>query len=167
MATQNSTIVSNFEATPPILNNTTASGGRVRVSQGSVAVAADGTGSGDIVMLAPIPSNASIFSIRLAADDLDSGTPALAWDIGVYSSGGVVKDVDAFASAVTLGQAATAFTEYAFEARNISECGQAVWQDAADSADGGGWYYIAASISTAADTGAAGDLSFIIEYVVD
>ena len=167
MATQNSTIVSNFEATPPVLNNTSAVGGRVRVAQGSVAVAADGTGSGDIIMLAPIPSNASIFSIRLAADDLDSGTPALAWNIGVYSSGGTVKDVDAFASAVTLGQAATAFTEYAFEARDIAECGQAVWQDAAETADGGGWYYIAASISTAAATGAAGDLSFIIEYVVD
>ena len=34
MATQNSTIVSNFEATPPVLNNTTAVGGRVRVAQG-------------------------------------------------------------------------------------------------------------------------------------
>ena len=168
MATQNSDLVANYEAVPQVANDAQELEGKVRVAQGSVAVASDGTGSGDIIMLAPIPSNAAITSIKLAADDLDSnGSPALAWDVGVYTSGGTVKDVDAFATAITLGQAATAFTEYAFEARNINECGQKLWQDAADTSDPGGVYYVALTIQTAAATGAAGDLSFIIEYVVD
>jgi len=168
MATQNSDLVANYEAVPQVANDAQELEGKVRIAQGSVAVAADGTGSGDIIMLAPIPSNASVVSIKLAADDLDSnGSPALAWNLGVYTTGGTVKDADAFASAITLGQAATAFTEYAFEARDIAVCGQKLWQDAADTADPGGAYYVALTISTAAATGAAGDLSFIIEYVVD
>lgn len=166
MATQNSTLVSNFEG--KTLNAVQELHGRVRVAQGTVAVAADGTGTGDIIMLAPIPSNASIISIKLAADDLDSdGSPALAWDVGLYDADGVVADVDAYATAVTLGQAATVFTEYAFEARNINACGQKVYEDAGASTDPNAYYYVAASIQTAAATGAAGDLSFIIEYVVD
>lgn len=166
MATQNSTLVSNFEA--GTLSPTQELAGRVRIAQGTLVVAADGSGTGDIIMLAPVPSNASIVSIKLAADDLDSnGSPALAWNIGLYTSDGTVADVDAYASAVTLGQAATAFTEYAYEARNINACGQKVYEDAAATSDPGGFYYVAASVSTAAATGAEGDLSFIIEYVVD
>lgn len=167
MATQNSTLVSNYEASPQVMNSTQELHGRVRVAQGTVAVAADGTGAGDIIMLAPVPTGASIISIKLAADDLDSGAPALAWDVGLYDDEGTVKDVDAYASAVTLGQAATVFTEYAFEARNINACGQRVWEDAGETIDPFATYYVAASIQTAAATGQAGDLSFIIEYVVD
>jgi hypothetical protein len=43
-------------------------------------------GGSDIVMLAPIPSNASITSIKLASDDLDSGTTLTA-NVGLYTTG--------------------------------------------------------------------------------
>ena len=167
MGTVNGTLVSNFEAagtlsSPQLLH------GRVRVAQGSIALSTGDLDASDIVHLAPIPSNAAILSIKVASDDLDSnGTPTLAWNIGVYTSAGVVKDADAFASAVTLGQAATAFTEYAFEARDISETGQKLYQDATDTSDPGGFYYVSLTASTGAATAAAGDIAFIIEYVVD
>jgi|DEB0MinimDraft_3_1074331.scaffolds.fasta_scaffold00070_11 hypothetical protein len=169
MATQNSDLVANLEATPSVANATQELGGRVRVAQGTVAVAADGSGTGDIIMLAPIPTNASITSIKLASDDLDSnGSPALLWDVGLYDTSGTAKDADFYATDITLGQAATAFTEYRFEAANINTCGQKVWEDAGDSAQPeAATYYLAMTVSTAAATGAAGDVSFIVEYVVD
>jgi hypothetical protein len=43
--------------------------------------------------------------------------------------------------------------------------GQRVWQDAGQSSDPGGYYYVALTFDAAGDT--AGDLSFIIEYTID
>lgn len=168
MTTKNSDLVANFEATPKVQNATQELHGRVRIAQGTIAMGTGDLDLNDIVLLAPVPTNASIVSIRLAADDLDSdGSPALAFNVGLHDLGGTVIDADAYASAITLGQAATVFTEYAFEARNINACGQRVWEDAGDTSDPGGQYYVSMVVSTAAATAAAGDLSFIIEYVVD
>ena len=75
-------------------------------------------------------------------------------------------DDDAYASAITdLRGAVTTGTEVAFEARNINKCGQKVWQDAGQSSDPGGYYYVGLLFDAAGDT--AGDLSFVIEYTVD
>ena len=75
-------------------------------------------------------------------------------------------DDDAYASAITdLRGAVTTGTEVAFEARNINTMGQKVWQDAGQSSDPGGYYYVALTFDAAGDT--AGDLSFVIEYTVD
>lgn len=168
MATQKTSLITNHE-TGNLANAVRQLHGRVRIAQGTVAVAADGTGSGDIIMLAPLPSNASVTSIMLASDDLDSnGSPTLAWDVGLYDDDAATAlDADCYATAITLGQAATAFTEFAFEARNINATGQRAWEDGGQSADPGGFVYLALTISTAAATGAAGDVSFIVHYVVD
>lgn len=168
MTTKNSDLVANFEATPKVQNATQELAGRVRVAQGTIAMGTGDLDLNDIVMLAPVPTNASILSIRLASDDLDSnGSPALAFNVGLHDLGGSAKDADTYASAITLGQAATVFTEYRFEAANINTCGQRVWEDAGDTSDPGGQYYLSMTVSTAAATAAAGDLSFIVEYVVD
>jgi hypothetical protein len=168
MTTKKSDIVTNFTAVPRVANATQECGGRVRVIQGSIALATTDLDAADIVLLAPIPTNASIISIRLAADDLDSnGSPALVWDVGLHDLGGTAKDADFYATDITLGQAATAFTEYRFEAADINTCGSRVWEDAGDSSDPGGQYYLSLTVSTAAATAAAGDLSFIVQYVVD
>lgn len=165
MATKNSTLVTNFEAGD--LSPSQELSGKLRVAQGTVALLTGDIDAADIVMLAPVPSNASITSIRLAADDLDSnGSPTLAFNVGLHGTDGTAADADCFATAITLGQAATAFTEYAFEARNINETGQLVWEDAAASSDPGGFYYVSMTVSTGAATAAAGDIAFIIEYVV-
>jgi len=100
MTTKNSTLVSNFEASPKTMNAAHQLHGVKRIAQGTVALAIADVGASDIVMLAPIPSNASITSIKLASDDLDSGTTLTA-DVGLYTTGGVVADVDAYASVVT------------------------------------------------------------------
>lgn len=167
MTTKNSTLVANFETSPTAYNATQELHGRIRVAQGSIELATGDLDDDDIVMLAPIPKGASIKSIKLASDDLDTGT-ALAWNVGVYETDGTVVDEDAYATAITLGQAATGYTEYRFEAAGIETTGQRVWEDASVSSDpGGGHYYLAATVSTAAGTPAAGTLAFQIEYVMD
>ena len=169
MTTKDSSLVTNYEASPTVMNPTQELHGRVRIAQGTIALATGDLDNNDIVMLAPVPKGCSITSIQLASDDLDSnGTPTLAWNVGVYETDGTVVDEDCYATAITLGQAATAFTEYRFEAANINTCGQKVWEDAGDSAQPeAATYYLAMTVSTAAATGAAGDVSFIVEYVVD
>lgn len=168
MTTKNSTLVSNYEnSTGSVYNPVHQLHGRLRVAQGTLELATGDLDAADIVMLAPIPVGASIASIRLASDDLDSGTAALLWDVGLHDTEGAVVVADAYASDITLGQAATAFTEYAFEARGIEDCGQRVWEDGGQSEDPGGTYYLSMTVATAPDTAAAGTLSFIVEYVVD
>jgi hypothetical protein len=115
-------------------------------------------------MLAPIPSNASITSIKLFNDDLDSGTTNTA-DVGLYNTDLSVVDADAYASAITdLRGAVTVGTEVAFEARNINKMGQKVWQDAGLTSDPALTYFVGIGFPAAGDQ--AGDLSFVIEYVV-
>jgi hypothetical protein len=80
---------------------------------------------------------------------------------------GTAKDADFYATDITLGQAATAFTEYRFEAADINTTGSRVWEDAGDSSDPGGQYYLSLTVSTAPATAVAGDLAFIVQYVVD
>lgn len=166
MTTKNSSLVSNFEANT--MNDVAELHGRKRVAQGTIALGTGDLDASDIVMLAPLPTGASITSLRLSSDDLDSnGTPTLAWNVGLYTSAGVAADADCYATAITLGQAATPFAEYRWEAANITTCGNKLWEDAAASADPGGQYYVAMTASAGAATAAAGDISFIIEYVVD
>jgi hypothetical protein len=169
MSTAKSNIVTNFTAVPHVLNDTQDLGGRVRVAQGSIALGTADLSAADIVLLAPIPSNASIISIKLAADDLDSnGSPALLWDVGLYDANGTTAaDADCYATNITLGQSATAFTEYRWEEANITTTSNKVWEDAGDSVDPVSFYYVSMTVDTAPATAAAGDVAFIIQYVVD
>ena len=169
MGTKNSDLVSNFEADPQVFNPAYQQHGRVRIAQGTIALATTDIDDNDVIMLASLPVGASITSIKLASDDLDSGgSPSLTFNIGLYQTDGTVKDEDCYATAITLGQAATAFTEYAFEVRNINVTGQRVWEDAGDSSQpSDAQYYLAVTVQAAAATAAAGDLSFIVQYVVD
>ena len=169
MANVNSTEVSNFVANPQVFNSARNAGGVMRIACGSIAAAAGDLSAGDTIMLAMVPSNAAVVSIKIFNDDLDSGTTHT-MNIGLYTvaeDGSVtIKDVDAYASATTDCRAAvTTGTEVAFEARNINVMGQRVWQDAGDSSDPGGHYAIGFESEAAGDT--AGDLSYLITYVVD
>lgn len=167
MGTKNSTLVANFEAVPSVANATQELEGRVRIAQGTVALATGDLDLNDVIMLAPLPSNAVIHSIRFAADDLDSASPAtLTWNLGLHETDGTAADADCYATAITLGQAATVFTEYRFEAANITTVGNKLWEDAGLTADPGGQYYLSLTVA-AAPTAVAGDLSFIVEYTVD
>jgi hypothetical protein len=164
MANVNTDLVTNFVAVPQVLNSASQLHGVKRVATGTIALAAGDLSTDDTVMLAPIPSNASITSIKLFNDDLDSGTTNTA-DVGLYNTDLSVVDADAYASAITdLRGAVTVGTEVAFEARNINKMGQKVWQDAGLTSDPALTYFVGIGFPAAGDQ--AGDLSFVIEYVV-
>ena len=170
MTTKNSTLVSNWIASPQVFSPSYQLHGVTRTMQGTIALATTDIDNNDIIHLAPVNVGASITSIKLASDDLDSGgSPSLTFNVGLYTTAStpVVKDEDCYSTAITLGQAATAFTEYAFEVRDINVCGQRVWEDAGESTDPGGQYYLSLTVQAAAATAAAGDISFIVQYVVD
>ena len=169
MTTKNSTLVSNFIASPQVFSPSYQLAGVARIAQGTIALATTDIDNNDIIHLAPVPVGASITSIKLASDDLDSGSASLTFNVGLYTTAStpVVKDEDCYSTAITLGQAATAFTEYAFEVRDVNVCGQRIWEDAGDSSDPGGQYYLSVTVQAAAATAAAGDFSFIVQYVVD
>jgi hypothetical protein len=164
MANVNTDLVTNFVAVPQVLNSASQLHGVKRVATGTIALAAGDLSANDTVMLAPIPSNASITSIKLFNDDLDSGTTNTA-DVGIYNTDLSVVDADAYASAITdLRGAVTVGTEVAFEARDINKMGQKVWQDAGLTSDPALTYFVGIGFPAAGDQ--AGDLSFVIEYVV-
>ena len=164
MSNANSDLVTNFVAVPQVLNPAQQLQGVKRIAQGTIALVAGDLGANDTVMLAPIPSNASITSIKLFNDDLDSGSTNTA-DVGLYTTALAVVDADAYASVITsLRSAVTTGTEVAFEARDINKMGQKVWQDAGLSSDPALTYFVGIGFPAAGNT--AGDLSFIIEYTV-
>ena len=164
MANVNTDLVTNFVAVPQVLNSASQLHGVKRVATGTIALAAGDLSAEDTVMLAPIPSNASITSIKLFNDDLDSGTTNTA-DVGLYNTDLSVVDADAYASAITdLRGAVKTGTEVAFEARDINKMGQKVWQDAGLTSDPALTYFVGIGFPAAGDQ--AGDLSFVIEYVV-
>jgi hypothetical protein len=166
MANVNTSLVANFVAVPQVLNPAQELHGVKRIAQGTIALAAGDLSATDTVMLAPIPTNASISSIKIYNDDLDSSTVITA-DVGLYTTALAVVDADAYASAITNLRAAVAApgTEVAFEARDINKTGQKVWQDAGLSSDPGAVYFVGISFPAAGDQ--AGDLSFTIEYTVN
>ena len=164
MANVNTDLVTNFVAVPQVLNSASQLHGVKRVATGTIALDAGDLSANDTVMLAPIPSNASITSIKLFNDDLDSGTDLTA-NVGIYTTAVAVVDADAYASAITdLRGAVKTGTEVAFEARDINKMGQKVWQDAGLTSDPALTYFVGISFPASGDTG--GDLSFVIEYVV-
>ena len=68
MGTKNSDLVANLEATPQVATSAGLLHGSVRVAQGTIALAAGDSNDDDVVMLAPIPSNAYIPQIWIGSD---------------------------------------------------------------------------------------------------
>ena len=159
MGTQNSDLVDNFEATPIALNNPALLHGVVRVAQGTIVVAAGDSDDDDVVMLAQIPSNATVPQIWVGSDTLGG---SCTFNVGIYQTSGTVVDEDYFATAVA---DAGAMADVRFEVANINTAGSTMWEMAGASADPGGFYYIAATMAAAGGT--EGDMSFNIQYVVN
>ena len=159
MGTKNSDLVANFEATPPVLTDSALLHGVVRVAQGTIVVAAGDSDDDDIVMLAPIPSNAIVPQIWVGSDTFGG---SCTFNVGIYQSNGTVVDEDYFASSVA---DAAAMADVRHEAADINTAGKTMWEMAGASADPGGYYYIAATMAAAGGT--EGDMSFNIHYVVN
>lgn len=159
MTTKNSDLIANLEALPQVANNAQELGGVKRIAQGNVALAAGDSTDDDIVMLAPIPTHATVTSVRVGSDNL-GGT--CTFNVGFYDDEGTVVDEDALATDVA---DAAGLTELRYEVADINTTGQQVWELAGQSSDPGGIYYLAATFS--ATGGTSGDMAFIIEYVVN
>jgi expansin (peptidoglycan-binding protein) len=123
MTTKNTTLVANFEASPQVASNAHELHGVLRVAQGTVALAAGDSTDNDIVMLAPIPSNASITSLKIASDALGG---SCTFNVGLYQTNGTVVDEDVYA---TLVADEGAMTDVRTEAANINTIGQQVWSN--------------------------------------
>jgi len=93
-----STLVSNADATPKVMNNPVQDGGGLREKLGVVAVAAADDDTSTYRMVR-VPSNARISSIDLIADAIAG---AVAYECGVYQTadnGGAVVVDDVFSGA--------------------------------------------------------------------
>ena len=159
MTTKNTDLIANFEASPSIANSAAELHGVLRTAHGTVELAAGDTGDNDIVMLAPIPSNAAVPSLFIGSDTFGG---SCTFNVGIYTSAGALKDEDAFASAVA---DAGAMADVRFEAANIDTAGKKMYELAGDATDPGGYYYIATTMQAAGGT--AGTMTWNISYVVN
>lgn len=156
VANTKSTIITNADATPPVLTSSKITGGmylREAVATVEVAAADDDT---SVYRMVRVPSNARISSVQYANDAITSGT---VYDIGVYKTaadGGAVVSVELFASDLDLSSA-RALTECAYEATatDISKIEQELWQRLGLSTDPGIMYdicFTGATVGSAAGT---------------
>jgi hypothetical protein len=159
MGTKNTDLVANFEATPQVANSAAELHGVLRTAHGTVELASGDSDDDDIVMLAPIPSNAAVPSLFIGSDTLGG---SCTFNVGIYTTDGTVKDEDVFATAVA---DAGAMADVRFEAANIDTASKKMYELAGDTTDPGGYYYIAATMAAAGGT--AGTMSWNISYVVN
>jgi hypothetical protein len=157
-------------------------GGVMRVSMDARACAADDLNAdGDAVLLAQVPSNARITSVRVYNDDLDSGSSSSV-NIGVYNgaeefndtdgsqtlyAADAVIDEDCFTAASGALQSAGG-TELAFgtAARKAAPL-VSVWEDAGLTSDPGVPLRIGITQTATVSGAQAGDVTMIVTYVVD
>lgn len=167
-----SAVLTNRDATPPVLNANSARGGVLKSGFGSVAVgAADSATS--YYPLVEVPSNAVIRGVLVSAV---AGMTTLAGNIGVFkntkNAAGVTTGVAAntgsdtiFASAQSLAtvlkrsdvtQTSTTYSTDKME--------QPLWQAIGLTSDPGGTFDIGIAVTTA-NTGAAGRVGIEVQYV--
>ncbi len=134
--------------------------------------------TGDVILFKGIHSSAILHQLIVMTDDLDShATPTLAYDIGVYNgpdkfvvpvsgtdtayAAFAVVDADAFASAITVGQAATTTTmaNQRFEAADIAGLNKPLWELLGMDRDPNKVFTVGMTITTTAATPVAGTIS--------
>ena len=184
MATAKSIEITNLDTTPRTITAAGSVHGKLRVFADTIAAGTGDIDNDDVIMMAEIPSNAKVMSIKLYNDDLDSnGSPTLAANVGLYVgttkftdtdgsstayAASAVIDEDCYASAITTLQAAnTAGVEVAFEARDVNAIANYAWEDGGLTSDPKVPLRIALTMSNAAATAAAGDITMVVTYVVD
>jgi hypothetical protein len=159
MTTKNTNLVANFEAIPQVANNAAELAGVLRTAHGFVELAAGDSTDDDIVMLAPIPSNAAVPQLFVGSDTLGG---SCTFNVGIYETDGTVKDEDVFATSVA-DEAALA--DVRFEAADLNTASKKLWELAGDTSDPGGYYYVAITFN--ATGGTAGTLAWNINYIVN
>tara|TARA_R110000824_G_scaffold113021_4_gene262538 strand:- start:1972 stop:2526 length:555 start_codon:yes stop_codon:yes gene_type:complete len=184
MATAKGIEITKLDATPRSLMEAGSGTGKVRVFMDTIAAATTDIDDNDIIMLAEVPSNSKIISIKVYNDDLDSnGSPAIITDVGLYNGGTKFNDTDASLTAyaaegvidrdcygtvsTALQAAVTSGTEFRFETFDINTIANYAWEDGGLTSDPGVPLRIALTIETVAATAAAGDITMVVQYVVN
>ncbi len=180
MATTKSVNITQLDASPRLPLSAGSATGRHRVFMDTVSVVDDDfDADGDIVLLAEVPSNAKIMSIKLFNDALDGGTDSLV-NVGVYNGGtqfvdgstthapdGLISEA-AYGSVIATFQGAVVVgTELAFEARNITLTNNKVWEDAGLAADPKVPLRIGFTQTATVASAITGDVTVQITYAVD
>lgn len=129
VANTKSTIITNADATPPVLTSSKITGGMyLRETVGTVETAA-ADDDNSVYRFVRVPSNARISSVEIANDAITAGTD---YNIGVHrtaADGGAVVSDNLFGDAIDCSSA-RAFTDVTYEttAANISKVEQELWQ---------------------------------------
>lgn len=159
-----STVITNRDATPAVINDGRLAKGGVISAIGSVAVGAADSATSKFI-LATVPSTAMIRQILASCP---AGMTTLAGDVGVYRAtvdGGAVVDVDLFGSAVSFATVLNN-SDITDESTNYStdKQEQPLWQAAGLTTDPGTPLDIVITVTTA-NTGVAGRVGLKVNYV--
>ena len=180
MATAKGVEITNLEATPRTTLEAASGGGKLRVFMDTIAAGTGDLDNNDIIVMAQVPSNAKLTSIRVYNDDLDGATSAT-FNVGLYNGpqaytisgtttdAAAVIDEDCYVTESTQFQAAvtTAPVELLAEVRNINAIANFVWEDGGLSEDPKVPLRIAITMSATPGSAAAGDITMVVQYVVD
>ena len=178
MATAKGVEITNLDATPRTTLEAASGGGKLRVFMDTIAAGTGDLDNDDIIVLAQVPSNAKLTSIRIYNDDLNSGSGT--FNVGLYNgpqaytisgtttAADAVIDEDCYVTLSTQFQGAvTAPTELLAETRNVNAIANFVWEDGGLSEDPGVPLRIAITMSATPGSAAAGDITMVVKYVVD
>ena len=156
-----STLITNADASPVVLNSPRVDGAFEHVKVATAAIT-----SGDSVdstyRMFRLPSNAVVTDLRIYSPDI--GTTTIS-DIGLYAAdGGAVVDADFFASALSLKDGALNGTDVLHEAAvfTIANSGKELWDALGLTSDPSVFYDVTLTLTGAAD--ATGTVKLIGRY---
>lgn len=125
MANTSSPEITLLQGSPAGISDRRVSGSSRVVSKGTVEF--DPNAADDTLILARVPTDATLDSLRIATDD-NGGTITL--DIGFYQVGspGAAIDQNALGTVIDTSTADIAMTEYRFETQDIDTIDERMWE---------------------------------------
>jgi len=156
-----STLITNADATPVVLNSPRVDGGSERVAVATATIT-DTDSIASTYRMFRVPSNAVMTDLRIYSPDI--GTTTIT-DIGLYAAdGGAVADADFFASALSLKDGALNGVDVLHEAAvfTIANSGKELWDALALTSDPGVFYDVTLTLTAAAD--ATGTVKLVGRY---
>jgi hypothetical protein len=158
-----STLITNADALPAVLNSPRVDGGFERIEVATATIT-DTNSIGSTYRMFRVPSNAVVTDLRIYSPDIGAATIT---DIGLYRTakdGGAVVDADFFASALSLKDGALNGVDVLHEAAvfTIANSGKELWDALSLASDPGVYYDVALTLTAAAD--ATGVVKLIGRY---
>lgn len=156
-----STLITNADATPVVLNSPRVDGAFEHVKVATAAITS-GDSIASVYRMFRVPSNAVVTDLRIYSPDI--GTTTIS-DIGLYAAdGGAVVDADFFASALSLKDGALNGVDVLHESAvfSIANSGKELWDALGLTSDPSVFYDVAFTLTAAAD--ATGTVKLIGRY---